>query len=203
MGESEMMQGTGDAEKENEKKNRKRNKKRNEKQNEVQEEKREISVSLRKNEAYLRKRLENCSDILIRPMKLGEGHKVDCLMVYIEVAVSNMMLEDSAIGKMVNHFWEVSPDQILEFVRNNSLGIADVKKLEDMEEAIKALLAGNAVFFMDGYDCAMKISSKGYPGLGVTEAEKEQVLRGSKEGFGDSVKSNSALVRKRLRDTRL
>ena len=38
MGESEMMQGTGDAEKENEKKNRKRNKKRNEKQNEVQEE---------------------------------------------------------------------------------------------------------------------------------------------------------------------
>ena len=53
MGESEMMQGTGDAEKENEKKNRKRNKKRNEKQNEVQEEKREISVSLRKNEAYL------------------------------------------------------------------------------------------------------------------------------------------------------
>ena len=113
MGESEMMQGTGDAEKENEKKNRKRNKKRNEKQNEVQEEKREISVSLRKNEAYLRKRLENCSDILIRPMKLGEGHKVDCLMVYIEVAVSNMMLEDSAIGKMVNHFWEDSRDQIL------------------------------------------------------------------------------------------
>ena len=75
MGESEMMQGTGDAEKENEKKNRKRNKKRNEKQNEkqneVQEKKREISVSLRKNEAYLRKRLENCSDILIQ---IGRAH---------------------------------------------------------------------------------------------------------------------------------
>ena len=183
MGKSETMQGTENVEEENGTQ--------------------KISASLRKNEAYLRKRLENCSDILIRPMKLGEGHKVDCLMVYIEVAVSNMMLEDSAIGKMVNHFWEVSPDQILEFIRNNSLGIADVKKLEDMEEALKALLAGNAVFFMDGYDCAMKISSKGYPGLGVTEAEKEQVLRGSKEGFGDSVKSNSALVRKRLRDTRL
>lgn len=46
MGESEMMQGTGDAEKENEKKNRKRNKKRNEKQNEVQEEKRRFLISL-------------------------------------------------------------------------------------------------------------------------------------------------------------
>lgn len=160
-----------------------------------------ISGSLRENEEYLRGRLENCADILIRPMRLGNERKVDCLMVYIEVAVSNMMLDDSAIGKLVNHFWEISPEQMQEFMKNNSLGIADVQKLSDMEEAVAAVLAGNAVFFMDGYDKAMKISSKGYPGMGVSEAETEKVLRGSKEGFSDSVKTNSALVRKRLRDT--
>lgn len=49
----------------------------------------------------------------------------------------------------------------------------------------------------------MKISSRGYPNMGVSEAESEKVLRGSKEGFSDSVKTNSALVRKRLRDTRM
>lgn len=173
-----------------------------EKDGEAVEEKK-ISVSLHENESYIRKRCENCDDILIRPMRLGEGHKVDCLMVYIEVAVSNMMLDDSAIGKMINHFWEISPGQIQEFVQHNSLGIADVKKLEDLDEAIEAMLTGNAVFFIDGYDKAMKISSKGYPSMGVMEAESEKVLRGSREGFSDSVKSNSALVRKRLRDTRL
>lgn len=162
-----------------------------------------ISRNLRENETYIRKRCENCADILIRPMRLGEIRKIDCLMVYLEVTVSNMMLDDSAIGKMVNHFWEIPADDIQDFVKNNSLGIADVKKLEDMEEAFAALLSGNAVFFMDGYDKAMKIASKGYPGLGVTEAETEKVLRGSREGFSDSVKSNSALVRKRIRDTRL
>lgn len=162
-----------------------------------------ISANLRENEKYLRTRLENCSDILIRPMRLGENHKVDCLMVYIEVAVSNMMLDDSAIGKMINHFWEISPDQIQDFVQNNSLGIADVKKLADLDEAVEAMLTGDAVFFIDGYDKAMKISGKGYPSMGVMEAESEKVLRGSREGFSDSVKSNSALVRKRLRDTRL
>lgn len=163
----------------------------------------EISKSLRENEAYIRKQCKDCADILVRPMRLGEERKVDCLMVYIEVAVSNMMLDDSAIGKMVNHFWEVSPERIQEFVSNNSLGIADVKKLGTMEEAFSALLAGNAVFFIDGYDQAMKISSKGYPGMGVSEAETEKVIRGSREGFTDSVKTNSALVRKRLRDTRM
>ncbi len=111
---------------------------------------------------------ENADDILIRPMRLGEEHKVDCLMVYIEVAVSNMMLDDSAIGKMINHFWKIPPEKIQEFLKNNSLGIADVQKLENMDEVFGAILSGNAVFFIDGYDKAMKISSKGYPDMGVS-----------------------------------
>ncbi len=162
-----------------------------------------ISKDIRVNEKHVRERLQDCGDIQIRRMRLGEERKVDCLMVYIEVATSNMMLEDSALGKMIGHFWEISPAQIQEFVEYNSLGIADVKKLTDMEQVFAGVLSGDAVFFMDGFDQAMKISSAGYPSMGVTEVEMEKVLRGSKEGFSDSVKTNSALIRKRLRDTRL
>ena len=93
-----------------------------------------ISSNLRDNEVYIRKQCENCADILVRPMRLGEDRKVDCLMVYIEVTVSNMMLDDSAIGKMINHFWKIPPEKIQEFLKNNSLGIADVQKLENMDE---------------------------------------------------------------------
>lgn len=123
-------------------------------------------------------------------------------MVYLEVATANMMLEDSALGKMINHFWEIPPEQIREFVKNNSLGIASAGNFLQCRKFFAALLAGNAVFFLDGFDQAMKISSGGYPGMGVSETETEKVLRGSKEGFSDSVKINSALVRK-VRDTRM
>lgn len=58
-------------------------------------------------------------------------------MVYIEVTVSNMMLDDSAIGKMINHFWKIPPEKIQEFLKNNSLGIADVQKLENMDEVLE------------------------------------------------------------------
>ena len=40
-----------------------------------------ISSNLRDNEIYIRKQCENCADILVRPMRLGEDRKVDCLMV--------------------------------------------------------------------------------------------------------------------------
>ena len=128
-----------------------------------------ISKDIRVNEKHVRERLQDCGDIQIRRMRLGEERKVDCLMVYIEVATSNMMLEDSALGKMIGHFWEISPAQIQEFAEYNSLGIADVKKLTDMEQVFTGVLSGDAVFFMDGFDQAMKISSAGYPSMGVTE----------------------------------
>ncbi|MBQ7371285.1 MAG: spore germination protein [Blautia sp.] len=162
-----------------------------------------ISENLRENEAWVRAEFAECADILIRPMRLGKDRKVDCLMVYPEVAVSNMMLDDSAIGKLVNHFWEISPEQMREFLKQNSLGIADARKLLTRKEASDAVLAGNAVFFMDGFGEAMKISSIGYPNIGVAPAESEKVLRGSREGFTDSVKINASLLRKRLRDGRM
>lgn len=162
-----------------------------------------ISCDIGENEEYVRKRLENCDDFIIRPMLLGEDKKIKCLVVYIEVAVNNMTLEDSVIGKLVNHMWEMPGDEIVQFVKDNGMGISDVAPLEDMDAAFASMLAGNAVFFIDGYPKAVKVSSKGYPNLGVSEASREKVLRGSKEGFTDSIKTNSALVRKRIRDTRL
>ena len=44
------------------------------------------------------------------------------------------------------------------------------------EEAADGLLTGDAVLFVDGYPHALKVSDKGYPGMGVTEAESEKVI---------------------------
>ena len=144
-----------------------------------------------------------CDDIIIRPMCLGMINPLPCLVIFVEAAVSNMMLEESVIGKLLNHLWELDGAEILETVRENGLGISDAKGLETMEEAMAALLAGNAVFFLEGYQRALKIGSKGYPGMGVPKADSEKGLRGSKEAFTESVKINTALVRKRIRTPKL
>lgn len=162
-----------------------------------------ISVNLQENIDEFNALCVDCDDIVRRPMLLGRETKVDCLMVYVEVAVSNMILEDSVIGRLLNHMWEMPGDEIYEYIESNGLGISDVKEFIEMDDAVAAMLAGNAVLFVDGYDKAIKISSKGYPGLGVSKAEAEKALRGTQEAFTDSVKVNAALIRKRVQDTRL
>lgn len=49
---------------------------------------------------------------------------------------------------------------------------------------------------MDGFDRAVKIPDDGYPNMGITEVDSEKVIRGSNEGFCDSVKQNAALILK-------
>lgn len=83
----------------------------------------------------------------------------------------------------------------------NTFELSDLKPVDRMSEVMQTLLAGNAVLFREGDSRAYKIASQGYPRMGVSESDMEKVLRGSKEGFSDSVKTNVALVRKRLRTT--
>lgn len=175
----------------------------NEKAEKKKEDSQAISCSLQESEELLRSLCEGCDDILLRKMRLGQGEGIDCLIVYIETAVSNMMLQDSMIGKMINSLQASQPEEIYRELKENSLGISDAKDLMTMEEALAAMLAGNAIFFIDGFDRALKISSKGYPAMGVSKAESEKAMRGSREAFSESVKVNTALVRKRIRDTRL
>lgn len=163
----------------------------------------DISLHLTENQEAVGQRISGCDDILLRPMKLGKGEGISCFLIYIEVAASNMMLEDSVIGKLLNHLWDMEPEEITAAIAKNSLGISDTKELLTMDEAFAAMLAGNVVLFVDHFDKAIKIGSKGYPGVGVQKSESEKVLRGSREAFSESVKINTALIRKRIRDTEL
>ena len=138
----------------------------------------EISPQLADNEAWVDQTFEKCDGILHRQVYLGQGRQ-EGLLVYVEVAVSNLMLEEHVIG------------------------LSDVQPLKSYEEGKAALLAGNGLLFLDGDTNCYKISSKGYPGLGVKKAENEKVIRGSQEAFTESEKINVALIRKRLRDSRM
>ncbi len=162
-----------------------------------------ISLHLSENQNEVQKQIENCADILFRPLLIGEKEKTEAFLIYIEVAVSNLMLEDSVIGKLLNRLLSMDTKEIYGTLENNSLGISDTKELFTLEEAMAAMFAGNAVLFVDGYDRAIKIGSKGYPGSGVQKTDSEKGLRGSKEAFSESVKMNTALIRKRIRNAKM
>lgn len=143
------------------------------------------------------------ADIKKREMRLGSDKGRRCYLAYIEVAVSNMLLETTALGRLLAVLEQIPETKINQILEENALGISDVTPFDTIEDAAAGLLTGDAILFVDGYAHALKIADQGYPGMDVQEPDSEKVIRGSKEGFTDSVKTNTALIRKRVRSTRV
>lgn len=162
-----------------------------------------ISPYIDENIKEFESRLEGCADIKKKKFVIGRDFDTKCFLAYVEVTVPNVTIADSAIGKMVSQLEDKSHEQILECIKNNSFGLTDVTEFYTMEDAISGMFTGDAIFFVDGIDCAYKIAVKGYPGMSVHESQSEPNIRGSNEAFTESVKVNSALIRKRIRSADL
>ncbi len=146
---------------------------------------------------------EGCADVKKRAFALGKEADVPCYITFIEVTVSNMMLSESILGKMISRMCELSRGEIYQYIEENGLGISDVAEITTIEDAAMLMMTGDAIVFIDGCDKAFKIAGKGYPNMGVVQVKSEQVTRGSRESFTDSVKANTALIRKRVRSHQL
>ena len=158
-----------------------------------------ISKDINENMKKFKQIFADCSDIKMRQMYLGEELKVACMISYVETSVGNLMLESSVLGQLFRQLQKQPSEQVVQALDQNRMGISDAVPFATMEEAADAMLTGEAILFVDGYDKALKIPDKGYPAKSIQDTESEKVSRGSNEGFTESVKQNTALIRKRLR----
>lgn len=160
-----------------------------------------ITAVLKESEKVVRKEFANCDDLKAREMYIGENQKIRCVIFYIEVNVGNDML--NVFGRLVSYLQHVPEAVLGETLKDNIFGLSDALPLQYMEEAVRGILIGDAVVFVDGFAGALKIPDKGYPKMGVNPSDTEKVVRGSSEGFTESEKANTALIRKRIRNTGL
>lgn len=167
----------------------------------------EISEQLSANIAKVEEFYKDCSDIKKQTMWLGEaGKSVACYVVCIEVAVQNTSLGETAFGKVLQSIkgWcYLSKEERKERIDSNAMGVSDITYYEYLEDAMQGLLVGDVILFIDGYGQALKLADKGYPGRTISDSDSEKVVRGSNEAFTDSVKTNAAMIRKRLRSPKL
>ncbi len=74
---------------------------------------------------------------------------------------------------------------------------------DSYEQITTQVLSGVVVLVADGLNQAIMIDCRTYPSRSVEEPWKDRVLRGSRDGFVETVISNMALIRRRIRDPQL
>ena len=77
---------------------------------------------------------------------------------------------------------------------------ASVDKMTDDAEIIKAVLSGRTALMVDGFSTAFIFELRNYPQRDNAEPDRDKVLRGSRDGFTETMLFNAALIRRRIRD---
>ena len=160
----------------------------------------EFSKSLSENVEQLKKILQSDKnfDIVYRTFDIA-GKKAALFFV-------DGFTKDEVLLKMMQSWWAIKEEDMpgdahgfsKKYLPYGEIGL--VKKEEDM---LVQLLAGISCLFIDGFDICMTIDCRTYPARSVGEPEKDKVMRGSRDGFVETLIFNTALIRRRIRDPKL
>ena len=144
---------------------------------------------------------------------LGVGRNFD--MVGREVSVGgrrarlwvvNGYAEDALIERMIGRLLAVGslkgvPD--LAAFLAAYVTVPDAAAVTEVHDMVMGVFAGKTLLVIDGHDGGILLDAKEYPTRSVQEPDTSKVLRGSHDGFVESIMANAALLRRRIRDPAL
>lgn len=125
--------------------------------------------------------------------------KFPVLLVYINGLIDGPTLTDLMTGTMKNPPEEdVSQNEIM----NHYFPYYSITQYDSKEKWISALLSGQVTFILEN-GSVYTVDVRSYPGRTPEEPDNEKVVRGSRDGFTENIVLNTALIRRRIRDTNL
>lgn len=150
----------------------------------------------------LQDRLGISTDIIYRFMKLGP---LAAVIIYIEgMADPQEMIH--AIHEdedLFNAFSNPEPASCLQLLKTRTLALGKVGEVRDYPRVERELLAGNSIVFIDGGEIALSAGTEALKQRAVEDASSQSVVRGPREGFTESLRDNTALIRRRIQNPKL
>jgi stage V sporulation protein AF len=93
-------------------------------------------------------------------------------------------LSENPLDKLIKHY----------------IPYVEIETTNDLDNVVDQILAGPAALVVEGLDQIILIDTREYPIRGPEEPDTEKVIRGSKDGFVETLVMNAALMRRRVRD---
>ncbi len=166
----------------------------------VEKDTRKLSTSFAENITYMNEILpvKESFDVIRREIIIGGKNAV---FFFIDG-----FMKDEAMLKIMDSFLSVTeqdmPGDVDDFVQKH-VPYVEVDILEDLDQVIRSVLSGTTCLFIDGYKECISIDCRTYPARSVDEPDKDKSLRGSRDGFVETIVFNTALMRRRIRDPHL
>ena len=141
------------------------------------------------------KQILPAEDILSYAFQTSDN--VPCAIVYADGIVNKELL-----GRLVAQplsFLELKTAKEKKTLVQTTTRFPELKNVETIHDAVKEILDGNSLLLVDKIPIGFIVGAKLLPVRAIMEPPTDVAVKGPREGFIEDIKTNMALVRKRLK----
>jgi spore germination protein KA len=167
-----------------------------------------VSDDLKKNIETIQSVLGNSKDIVVRQFLLGG--KIQSIVAFADGLCDPTTISNSIIKSLMHVSDDVlknqqnmGTDQLLQLVKDQLLTFGEAKEASDWKQLFHSLLSGDSVLLFDGCNKAITAATKGGENRAVSETSTQSVVRGPKQAFTESIRTNTALIRRIIKSPKL
>ncbi|WP_082235384.1 spore germination protein [Halobacillus massiliensis] len=155
---------------------------------------------LEENLTFLEETLGKSSDLVIRRFTLDKSKR--CGVLYIDGMVDKdtvqhyvmdaLLLEAPKTGLSFRHVYDT--------LKDSALPIGELTETSQFDDLLLKLLSGETIVLIDHEKKGLSASTKGWANRGVQENTSEGVIRGPKEAFTETLRFNTSMLRRKIKD---
>lgn len=162
-----------------------------------------LDGDLQKNIESIKSSFGQSTDLVFREVRIGQDRSVQCSFIYIDGLTDSIkmnQLVESFVFRTEEIELASDSDQFLrEFAQTGG----EVKVCDQFSSLYDALLSGKAILLVDQLSRAYAISMEGWEKRAIQESQMEGVIRGPREGFTEQLRTNTSMIRRRIKNTDL
>ena len=171
------------------------------------EHKAEMNNKLSENLKSLKAALGDAQDLKVHLFRFGPDNGLSGALIFIDGLVSESTLTDAILRPLKNCPMEdgrLSPEtDLLDVLAQEVLCASCAKNAASVSELATGCLSGDTILLVDGCPDGLVINSKGWEKRTVSEPQSESVVRGPREGFTENLRTNTSLIRRKIRNGQL
>lgn len=167
----------------------------------------EIYIKLQENLKRLKAILGEAQDLKVHSFRFGPDNSLPGALIFIDGMVSDPTLTDAILRPLKN--WRMADGRLpagsdlLDVLEQEVLCAAYAKIVQSVPELATGCLSGDTVLLVDGCAGGIVLGSKGWEKRAVSEPQSEAVVRGPREGFIENLRTNTSLIRRKIRNGKL
>jgi len=149
--------------------------------------------------------LGSSSDVVFREFFIEGKERIPCLLAAVDGMVDKNQLDQFILKPLMvdlaghSEVTQLTLANVVDRTLQSILPGLEFKKITKMEEAINAILSGDAVIFFGDTTEALVFGARGWPSRGVAEPITESIVKGPREGFSETLRTNTSLLRRKIK----